>query len=38
MLVGKRVHEMERDFVRDFAVDKDSFDRVWKEGYAEQTL
>lgn len=38
VLVGKRVHEMERDFVRDFAVDKDSFDRVWKEGYAEQTL
>lgn len=33
VLVGKRMHEMERDFVREFAVDKDVFDRVWKRDY-----
>jgi len=35
VLLGKRVHELEIDFVREFAVDKDSFDKVCKEnGYS----
>ncbi|KAL1311553.1 hypothetical protein AAFC00_001672 [Neodothiora populina] len=33
VLVGKRMHEMERDFVREFAVDKTVFDEVWKKSY-----
>lgn len=33
VLVGKRMHEMERDFVREFAVDKPSFDEIWKRDY-----
>lgn len=34
VLVGKRMHEMERDYVRDFAVDKNVFDQVWARDYA----
>lgn len=33
VLVGKRMHEMERDFIRDFAVNKETFDRVWARDY-----
>ena len=35
VLVGKRMHEMERDFVRDFAVNKDVFDETWKRDYGD---
>ena len=37
VLVGKRMHEMERDFVRDFAVNRDVFDTIWARDYAGTT-
>ncbi|KAF4126826.1 diphthine methyl ester synthase [Geosmithia morbida] len=36
VLLGRRAHELESDFVRQFAVDKDKWDRVWKEEYGKQ--
>ncbi|KAL7789518.1 Diphthine synthase [Trichoderma ceciliae] len=36
VLLGKRAHELERDFVREFAVDKEKWDRIWKEEYGQQ--
>jgi len=33
VLLGKRTHDMEREFIRDFAVDKAVFDRVWEHEY-----
>ena len=35
ILIGTRVHDLERDLVREFAIDRDVFDRVWKEGYVK---
>jgi len=29
VVIGKRVHDMERDFIREFAVNVDTFDRAW---------
>ncbi len=33
VLLGKRTHYLERDFIRDFAVDKAVLDAVWTESY-----
>jgi diphthine synthase len=33
VLLGRRTHDLERDFIRDFAVDKATFDASWKERY-----
>ena len=33
VVVGRRCHDLEREFVREFAVDKGSFDKAWEEGY-----
>jgi diphthine synthase len=33
VLLGKRTHDLERDFLEEFAVDKDSFREVWKRDY-----
>ncbi|KAK5005452.1 diphthine synthase [Cryomyces antarcticus] len=33
VLLGQRTHDMEREFIREFAVDLDVFDRVWKRDY-----
>ena len=33
VLLGKRTHDLERDFIRAFAVDPDVFDAVWKRDY-----
>ncbi|TKA61418.1 hypothetical protein B0A49_07200 [Cryomyces minteri] len=33
VLLGQRTHDMEREFIREFAVDRDVFDRVWKRDY-----
>jgi diphthine synthase len=30
VLLGRRTHEMERDFIREYAVDKGTFDQSWK--------
>ena len=34
VLCGHRMHEMEWEFVREYAVDKDKFDVIWKREYA----
>lgn len=34
VLCGKTMHEMEWEYAREFAVDKDKFDRIWKRDYA----
>ncbi|KAI9167078.1 Diphthine synthase-like protein [Paramyrothecium foliicola] len=36
VLLGSRTHELEHDFVRQFAVDKDKWDRLWKADYGKQ--
>ena len=33
VLLGKRTHYLERDFIREFAVDKEVLDRVWNGDY-----
>ncbi|KAK5115223.1 diphthine synthase [Meristemomyces frigidus] len=33
-LCGKKMHEMEWEYVREFAVDQEKFDRIWKADYA----
>jgi len=33
VLLGRRTHELESDYVREFAVDKGSWDRIWKRDY-----
>jgi diphthine methyl ester synthase len=37
VLLGRRTHDMEREFLREFAVDPDKFDRIWKTSYAGST-
>lgn len=34
VLCGKKMHEMEWEFMRGFALDMDKFDRIWKRDYA----
>ncbi|PBP27114.1 diphthine synthase [Diplocarpon rosae] len=33
VLLGRRTHELESDYVREFAVDRESWDRIWKRDY-----
>lgn len=33
VLLGRRTHDLEREFIRDFAVDATVFDTVWAEDY-----
>ncbi|KAK4888736.1 diphthine synthase [Elasticomyces elasticus] len=33
VLCGRKMHEMEWEYVREFAVDQEKFDRVWKAEY-----
>lgn len=33
VLLGRRTHYLERDFIREFAVDREVLDRVWNEDY-----
>lgn len=33
VLLGKRVHELEIDFIREFAIDKDVFDAAYQAEY-----
>ncbi|GAP89048.1 putative diphthine synthase [Rosellinia necatrix] len=35
VLLGSRAHELERDYARDFAMDKDVWDRAWSEQYGK---
>ena len=34
VLCGKRMHEMEWEYVREFALDVEKFDQIWKRDYA----
>lgn len=34
VLCGKKMHEMEWEFIRDFAADQNKFDKIWKRDYA----
>ncbi|KAJ1333060.1 diphthine methyl ester synthase [Microdochium nivale] len=36
VLLGRRAHELERDFAREFAVDKELWDKLWAEQYGKQ--
>jgi diphthine synthase len=36
VLCGTRMHEMEWEYLRDFAMDKVRFDAIWKRDYAGQ--
>ncbi|TAQ91059.1 hypothetical protein B7494_g614 [Chlorociboria aeruginascens] len=33
VLLGRRTHELESEYVRDFAVDREAWDRIWKRDY-----
>ena len=33
ILIGSRVHELERDFIREFAIDRETFDSDWQRNY-----
>ncbi|KAL8663083.1 MAG: hypothetical protein Q9202_004120 [Teloschistes flavicans] len=33
VLLGKRVHDLERDYLREYAIDRDRFDQAWQEQY-----
>jgi diphthine synthase len=37
VLLGRRTHELEHDFVRQFAVDKEKWTKIWNEEYGKQT-
>lgn len=36
VLLGRRGHELERDYAREFAVDKDLWDKIWAGDYGKQ--
>ncbi|CAG7561551.1 unnamed protein product [Fusarium equiseti] len=36
VLLGRRTHELELDYVRQFAVDKEKWDRIWNAEYGKQ--
>lgn len=36
VLLGRRAHELERDFARGFAVDKKKWDAIWARDYGKQ--
>ncbi|KAK3905638.1 tetrapyrrole methylase [Staphylotrichum tortipilum] len=33
VLLGRRTHELEHEFVREFAINKETWDRIWKADY-----
>lgn len=36
VLLGSKAHELERDYAREFAIDKDLWDKTWAEHYGKQ--
>ncbi|WYZ46193.1 hypothetical protein EsH8_IX_000418 [Colletotrichum jinshuiense] len=36
VLLGRRAHELEYDYIREFAVNKETFDKSWKADYGKQ--
>ena len=37
VLLGRRTHDLERDFIRQFAVDQEKFDSIWAAEYGRQS-
>ena len=37
VLLGRRTHELESDYCREFAVDREGWDRIWKRDYEGRT-
>ncbi|EEA26432.1 diphthine synthase [Talaromyces marneffei ATCC 18224] len=35
VLLGKRAHDLEKDYIEQFAVDKETFNAAWKKGYGQ---
>jgi diphthine synthase len=35
VLIGRKGHELEHEYVREFAVDQESWDQLWKEDYGK---
>lgn len=33
VLLGRRAHDMERDYIREYSIDKEEFDRSWRDIY-----
>ncbi|KAI2465012.1 Diphthine synthase [Annulohypoxylon bovei var. microspora] len=36
VLLGRRAHELERDYTREFAIDKEIWDKIWNSDYGKQ--
>ncbi|KAF4878291.1 Diphthine methyl ester synthase [Colletotrichum siamense] len=36
VLLGRRAHELERDYIREFAFNKETFDKSWEADYGKQ--
>ncbi|KAM7214619.1 hypothetical protein V8F06_010018 [Rhypophila decipiens] len=36
VLLGRRTHELEHEYVREFAINKETWDRIWKAEYGKQ--
>ncbi|XXG99486.1 hypothetical protein Hte_005825 [Hypoxylon texense] len=36
VLLGRRAHELERDYTREFAIDKDVWNTIWNRDYGKQ--
>ncbi|KKA30602.1 hypothetical protein TD95_000840 [Thielaviopsis punctulata] len=36
VLLGRRSHELERDYIREFALNKENFDKIWEADYGKQ--
>jgi diphthine synthase len=35
VLLGRRAHDLEKDYIEQFAVDKETFNAAWKKGYGQ---
>lgn len=33
VLLGKRAHDLERDYIREYAIEEETFDKCWEEQY-----
>jgi diphthine synthase len=36
VLLGSRTHDLEKDFIRDWAINRDEFDKVWERNYGQK--
>ncbi|KAL8859628.1 MAG: hypothetical protein Q9178_004027 [Gyalolechia marmorata] len=38
VLLGKRVHDLERDYIREYAIDETGFEKNWEEQYGRMSV